>query len=84
MKRKVRLTESDLHRLIKESVKGILKESQDDWNLRDEYSEDEMFSLINTALSSLNKARDYARKNGNGNIYELLNEIMTELWDLTH
>lgn len=39
MKKKVRLTESDLHRIVKESVKRILRETQymDDGNLEPQY-----------------------------------------------
>ena len=44
MKRLVRLTEGDLHRIVKESVKRILKETKDtpdDVYDEDEYSDDD-------------------------------------------
>lgn len=45
MRRRVRLTESDLHRIVKESVRKILRESADplsqDYNYKDDPREDD-------------------------------------------
>ena len=45
MRRKVRLTESDLHRIVKESVKKALRENQ--------FSEDQICDWYNSAAKEM-------------------------------
>lgn len=45
MRRKVRLTESDLHRIVKESVKKALRENQ--------FSEDQIYDWYNSAAKEM-------------------------------
>ena len=73
MKRKIRLSESDLHRVIKESVKKILREVNrvPDKNYSWKDKEGEEMDLANIILST-KKAAKYARMAGaydeNGNL----------------
>ena len=50
------------------------------WIMQDSYNESEMNKLIDDALTSLNKARKYAKDGGHGRWYTLLNAICGELY----
>ena len=50
------------------------------WIMQDSYNESEMNKLIDDALTSLNKAREYAKDGGHGRWYTLLNAICGELY----
>ena len=79
MKRRIRLTESDLHRIIKESVKRILKESN---GLFDVYTNDHMqnapvFVSYNGTLYQLPKEmehmlRELGTRNGRINLLDAI------------
>ena len=58
MKRKIRLTESDLHKIVKESVKRVLKEG----NIRD------LFDKIDEQLSAVCDAHVSRFYSGENNI----------------
>ena len=51
-KRLIRLTESDLHRIVKESVNRIVEETNDDYN----YNGCGVFIVIKRALSNIMKS----------------------------
>ena len=99
-KQRIRINESQLAKIVKESVKKVLKEddsvsgkylryspeqqgfdSKDGWTLNQNFDTEQFKTLINNSLNELNKARDYARKNGAGEWYMLLNAIMGEVYD---
>ena len=47
MKRKIRMTESDLHRIVKESVRRILKESDEEEEFYDDFGNEEEKEFYN-------------------------------------
>lgn len=54
--------------------------SKDKWE-RQDFDTETFRELVTNCLSSIAKARDYAREHGEGEWYMLLNEIIGELWD---
>ena len=58
--------------------------SEDEWSRSENFNEGEFLGLIGDAVDSLSKARDFARENGDGKWYMLLNAIVAELWDRTN
>lgn len=46
MKRRIRLTEGDLHRIVRESVKRILREQREPWDHHDPDYEDDWFENL--------------------------------------
>ena len=61
MKKTLRLTESDLHRIVKESVIRVLKEM--DWKVPDpENNEEDYYESERREQEALKNAGDYAQK----------------------
>ncbi len=64
MKRITRLTETDLHRIVKESVKRVLKESADEptnpehYNVLQNEDAQNLFAQIQQALKQIDYATD--------------------------
>ena len=71
-KKLIRLTESDLHKIINESVKNVLNEVGYEGNLQDteEY---------NKAVRCVKFLMDYATKRNMNTLEGLLNKVMGEL-----
>ena len=73
MKQTIRLNEAQFNRLVKESVKRVLKE---DGTIHSEFE-----SIMSDVISSLDKARDFARENADSDWYMFLNAIIGEIYD---
>ena len=95
MKRTIRLTESELKGMIQQTVKKALNEVEGKymdyypersgfdpnvkWNKHDDFDEEQLIQLINDALTAINQARQFCRKNGDGDNYMFLNSIISEI-----
>lgn len=79
-KKFVRLTEGDLHRIIKESVKRVLKEENSPWENHEnsQYNVDgDKYTKSGVAQGETNKIRDYV--NGASQIYEQLKKYINAM-----
>lgn len=83
-KKLIRLTESDLHRIVKESLKKVLKENVNEIGLNDELCQDEGFKKtyisreirkIYNILDNLKEDREGISWKGSPNLSKYLNEI---------
>ena len=83
-KKLIRLTESDLHGIVKESVKKVLKENINEIGLNDELCQDEGFKKtyisreirkIYNILDNLKEDREGISWKGSPNLSKYLNEI---------
>lgn len=72
MRRRVRLTEGDLHRIVKESVNRVLREDGYEGTIQDteEY---------NKAIKCVKFLMDYATKRDMDTLEEILMKVMDEL-----
>ena len=72
MKQKIRLTESDLHKIVKESVNRVLNEAGYEGNIQDteEY---------NKAIRCVKFLMDYATKRDMNTLEGILMKVMDEL-----
>ena len=71
-KKLIRLTESDLHRIVKESANRVLNEVGYEGNLQD--TED-----YNKAVKCVKFLMDYAVKNNNNTLQSILMKVMEEM-----
>jgi hypothetical protein len=64
MKRLIRLTESDLHRIVKESVKRVIKEDDDIWGnfSNDQYNaKDSQYTRQPIDPNNINQIKSYVK-----------------------
>lgn len=54
-------------------------DSRQKWNVSEDYDSEQMAELIDQSMNALGNAREYARTNGHGNWFNLLNAILGEL-----
>ena len=53
--------------------------SDEPWNRANTYDDTTMDKLLDEAMTAINNAREYAREQGHGEMYMLLNAIIAEL-----
>jgi hypothetical protein len=77
---RVRLTESDLHRIIKESVNSVLKEG---WVGTETESTEDIFNDIIGTFRNGNDIKARALRSGSGSVYEYLSDYIRDYYNVT-
>ena len=79
-KRLIRLTEGDLHRIVKESVNKILSEG---WIKDETESSDYIFNDIIATFKDKDDIKLHALRSGCSSIYEFLSDYIRDNYDVT-
>ena len=79
-KNRIRLTESDLHRIIKESVKGVLKESKRTPQAKREL-EDALRNVVGILHAYIESDFEIFTKSELENLYEICSDMTRKIND---